>query len=71
MEKLRKSDLLEQVCSFGDKLLKQLFNTTRAELKKELFYRRQLEEMLVLLEEKAGVSGQSFDPHGSAVQAGR
>ena len=34
MEKLRKSDLLEQVCSFGDKLLKQLFNTTRAELKK-------------------------------------
>lgn len=35
MEKLRKSDLLEQVCSFGDKLLKQLFNTTRAELKKE------------------------------------
>lgn len=53
MEKLRKSDLLEQVCSFGDKLLKQLFNTTRAELKKGTgFTRRQLEEMLVLLEEK-------------------
>lgn len=45
--------LREQVSSFGNKLLAQLFETNQAEVEKEgNFTERQLQEMLVLLEEK-------------------
>lgn len=52
MEK-KELSLVEKVCAFGNKLLGQLFGTTKSEVAKDSsFSQRQLEEMLVLLEEK-------------------
>ena len=52
-KKQKELSLREKVSAFGNKLLGQLFGTSKAEIEKaDNFSQRQLEEMMVLLEEK-------------------